>query len=231
MANLYAIADTHLTFDPAKNMEQYKGWENWMERLRENWCNTVKPDDTAVIAGDIAWAIRIEDEIPVFEFLNSLPGTKILLKGNHDLWWENIGRMNRIFSEFPSFSLNFLKNNHFVFDNYTICGCTGVDITLNCQSEKINSRNLTRLENSLRSADKELEPIVFFHFPPLIYIDGKLEICNEIMQIFKKFGVKRCFYGHIHGEDMKFAYDGTYDGVEFKLVAADFVQFMPVLVV
>jgi predicted phosphohydrolase len=231
MANLYAIADTHLTFDPAKNMEQYKGWEDWTEKLRKNWCSTVNPEDAVVIPGDIAWAMRIEDELPVFEFLNSLPGAKILIKGNHDLWWKNIVGMNRIFSAFPSKSLNFLKNNHFVFEDYAICGCTGVDITLSCQSDKINIRNIARLENSLRSADIELEPIVFFHFPPLIYVDARLEICEEIMKIFKKFGVKRCFYGHIHGEDTKFAYNGTYDGIEFRLVAADFVQFMPVLVV
>jgi predicted phosphohydrolase len=231
MANLYVIADTHLTFDPAKNMEQYIGWENWMERLRDNWCSTVKHDDTVVIPGDIAWAMRIEDEIPVFEFLNDLPGTKILLKGNHDLWWKNIVGMNRIFSVFPSNSLNFLKNNHFVFKSNAICGCTGVDITLNCQSEKINNRNIARLENSIKSADTTLEPIVFFHFPPLIYVEGRLEVCKKIMQIFKKYGVKRCFYGHIHGEDTMFAYNSIYDGVEFSLIAADFVQFMPVLVV
>jgi predicted phosphohydrolase len=231
MANLYAVADTHLTFDPAKNMEQYIGWDNWIVKLRENWCNTVKSDDTVVIAGDIAWAMRLEDELPVFELLNDLPGKKILLKGNHDLWWKNIVGMNKILSAFPSISLNFLKNNHFIFNDYAICGCTGVDITLNCQSEKINIRNIARLENSLKSAESSFEPIVFFHFPPLIYINGRLEICEEIMQIFKKFGVKRCFYGHIHGEDTKFAYNGTYDGVEFRLVAADFVQFMPVLVV
>jgi predicted phosphohydrolase len=231
MANLYAIADTHLTFGSEKSMEQYKGWESWITKLRENWHQCVRQDDTVVIAGDIAWAMKIEDEIEVFEFLNSLPGKKILIKGNHDLWWKNIGKMHRMFSEFPSYSLNFLKNNSFVFGNVAICGCTGVDMTLTNQSEKINNRNITRLENSLKSADSSLEPIVFFHFPPLMYVNGRLEMCEEIVQMLRKYGVKRCFYGHMHGDDIRFAYNGVYDSVEYRLAAADFVQFMPILVV
>jgi predicted phosphohydrolase len=124
-----------------------------------------------------------------------------------------------------------LKNNHFIFGDVAICGCTGVDINLFCQNEKINNRNITRLENSLKSANAALEPIVFLHFPPIMMVNGQIQTEDEILKLFRKFGVKRCYYGHLHGEDTRFAYTGEFDGVKYNLVSADFVQFMPVLVV
>jgi predicted phosphohydrolase len=229
--SLYVIADLHLSSFPEKRMDKFPGWENYIERLTENWKTLISDNDTVVIPGDIFWSIKIIDDINSFHFLNDLPGKKILIKGNHDLWWKNSRTLHKIFSEFPSFSLNFLRNCSFTYESFSICGSTGVDLTLNNQSEKINNRNVLRLIRSIESAESGKKPIVFMHFPPILYENEKLIMSEEIIKIFEKYKINDCYYGHLHGDDTKYSYNGEYNGVKYHLISADFVQFKPVLVV
>ncbi|MDR0904282.1 MAG: metallophosphoesterase [Ruminococcus sp.] len=229
--SLYTIADLHLTSDPAGRMDKYVGWEFYIEKITENWNNLITNEDTVVIPGDIAWAVNVTDDLSSFHLLNNLPGRKVLIKGNHDLWWKKSGQMHKMFAEFPSLSLNFLRNNSFSYENFAICGCTGVDLTLNNQNEKINSRNVIRLKRSIESADRSAKPIVFMHFPPIIYENGSLLVAEEIINILTDNNVSDCYYGHLHGDDIKYSYNDEYNGVKFHLISADFVQFKPVLVV
>jgi predicted phosphohydrolase len=228
---LYAIADLHLSSFPQKRMDCFPGWEDYIEKLAVNWNETVRDEDTVVIPGDIFWATKITDDLNSFRLLNDLPGRKILIKGNHDLWWKNSAGMYKILSEIPSLSLNFLRNNSFRYDDFTICGCTGVDLTLQNQNEKINARNVLRLIHSLESVGEKAKPIVFMHYPPIMYENGSLIMSNECIKTFAQYGVTDCYYGHLHGEDIKYSYNDIYNGVKFHLISADFVQFKPVLVV
>ncbi|MDR0987546.1 MAG: metallophosphoesterase [Ruminococcus sp.] len=229
--SLYTIADLHLTSFPEKRMDNFSGWENYIERLIANWGDIVTSDDTVVIPGDIAWALKVSDDFSAFQLLGDLPGRKILIKGNHDLWWNRSGRLYKTFAEFPSFSLNFLQNSSFEHEDFAICGCTGVDLTLQNQNEKINARNVLRLARSIETADKNAKTIVFMHFPPIIYENGSLIFAEDILNILTKNNVSDCYYGHLHGDDIKYSYNGEYNGVKFHLISADFVQFKPVLVV
>jgi predicted phosphohydrolase len=229
--SLYTIADLHLSSFSDKRMDCFPGWEGYIEKLVDNWTKTVKDGDTIVVPGDIAWATKANDDLDSFRLLNDLPGKKILIKGNHDLWWKNSSNLHRIFSEFPSFTLNFLRNNSFCYNEYSICGCSGIDLTLNNQNEKINARNILRLARSLESAEKGFTPIVFMHFPPIMYENGSLIMSDECIEIFSRHGVTDCYYGHLHCEDIKYSYNDVYNGVKFHLISADFVQFKPVLVV
>jgi predicted phosphohydrolase len=230
---LYAIADTHLSLDSDKNMEIYPGWENYMNKLTSNWRDIVTEQDTVVIAGDISWASDLCNEQKDFILLDSLPGKKILIKGNHDLWWKNIRAMNKLVAEFPSKSIEFLRNSAFPFGKYGICGATGVDKTIALQTEVVNNRNILRLENSLKEAvNQDLQPIVFLHFPPIIKdISGNIVSCEPIIDLLQKHKVKECFYGHIHGEECEKSCIGSFYNINFRLISADFVQFKPILVV
>jgi predicted phosphohydrolase len=241
MPHLYAISDTHISFDPHKQMDVFDGWANYMKKLETNWNTTVDPTDTVVIAGDISWADSIEKNVAEFRYLQNLNGKKILLKGNHDNWWKNIRAMHRIIAEFPLFPTEFLRNNCFEFGGYGVCGATGVDIMLQTQNETLNRRNILRIETSLKAAiDKNLKPLLFLHYPPILKNEhGGTEVSPEILDLINKFGVSDVYYGHIHGENSRKAYTGKYDisdgktqkCVNFHFIAADFVHFMPILVV
>jgi predicted phosphohydrolase len=244
MAHLFAIADTHITHDPQKRMDIFSGWDDYMNRLSAHWQSAIRPEDTVVIAGDICWASDICMSIGDFSFLDNLPGKKILVKGNHDYWWTNITAMRKTLSKFTICSLEFLKNNMFAFGDYAICGATGVDLELLCQNEKNNARNIQRIERSLQKAhDESLRPLLFLHYPPIVTNDrGAIEYSPEIMELIKRFGVSDCYYGHMHGKNAHNAYNTSYRitdtgdenscfDVNFHFIAADFVQFMPVLVV
>jgi predicted phosphohydrolase len=218
-------------------MDIFAGWEGYMDRLKNKWTETVKPGDTVVIAGDVAWASNIRENIAEFRFISELPGNKILLKGNHDHWWKNSGKMHIIFSEFSVKCIDFLRNNCFEFEDYGICGATGVDLELYCQNELVNRRNIIRIETSLKEAtEKSLKPILFLHFPPIICNETRhIQKSDEILELIIKYNVTDVYYGHMHGENNHKVFKGKYEikgkTINFHFIAADFVQFMPVLVV
>ena len=158
---LYAISDFHLSFGTDKPMDIFKGWANYTERLKENIEKKVGENDTIVIPGDISWALKLKDTIEDFRFINNLPGKKIIGKGNHDLWWESVTKMNRIMKENGFDSISFLYNNSFVVGDIAVCGSRGwfFDDTAD---KKIVLREAGRIEASIKSAiDTRKEPILF----------------------------------------------------------------------
>ena len=183
---LYAISDFHLSFGTDKPMDIFKGWANYTERLKENIEKKVGENDTIVIPGDISWALKLKDTIEDFRFINNLPGKKIIGKGNHDLWWESVTKMNRIMKENGFDSISFLYNNSFVVGDIAVCGSRGwfFDDTAD---KKIVLREAGRIEASIKSAiDTGKEPILFLHYPPL----NKQAVCNEIMDVIKKYNIR-----------------------------------------
>ncbi len=227
--SLFAIADLHLSLGSNKPMDIFHGWNNYLDRLTENWNKLVTDKDTVVVAGDISWAMKLNECEKDFEYINSLPGKKIFLKGNHDYWWDTFSKINRYLIKNDFDKIKILFNNSYIAEDYVICGTRGWSLESETYEDiRILNRECGRLKLSLESAKTSgKEPVVFLHFPP-IYGNN---ICSDIIEILKKYEVKKCYYGHIHGTKMiKGAFNGEYEGIKFKLISCDAVSFTPVLI-
>ena len=220
--SIFAISDLHLSLGVDKPMDIFKGWDNYTKRLQANWQRLVKPEDTVILPGDFSWGLKIEETKKDFEFLESLPGKKLLLKGNHDLWWSTAKKIHEFFESNNFSSVDIIYNNCAVVENYAVAGTRGwfYDDT---GSKKVLMREAGRLDASLTAAEKTGLPILcFLHYPP-VYGDS---VCNEIFDIIKKHNIKKVYYGHIHGlGDINAVKE--YDGVEFKLISCDCIDFTP----
>jgi predicted phosphohydrolase len=226
--SLFAIGDLHLSFSSNKPMDIFGGWDNYTERMTYNWNRNVAPDDTVVLPGDFSWAMNFDEAKADFDYVNKLNGKKILLKGNHDYWWTTLNKMNRFLSENSFDKISILHNNHFRYEQYGICGTRGwINENGNTADAKVLAREAQRLEVSIKSAlSAGLIPIVFLHYPP-VYADS----CNyNMLEILFKYNIKECYYGHIHGKSCNYAINGECDGIKYKLVSSDYVQFNPVLI-
>jgi predicted phosphohydrolase len=226
---IFGIADLHLALGSDKPMDIFEGWCGYVQLLEKNWRANVQTKDTVVIAGDISWAIKIKEGRDDFAFLNSLPGTKILLKGNHDYWWSTVKKMTDFFAENRFDSIKFLHNSAIKTENACICGTRGwIYNSQNEQDKKICAREAWHLRLSLEST-KNLtqEKIVFFHYPPVY---GAIE-AKEIIEILKEYGVKRCFYGHVHGKlASRRAIIGQHKGIDMRFISCDHLGFKPLLI-
>lgn len=225
---LYAIGDLHLCLGAEKPMDIFGGaWTGYMEKLRQG-VSQITTDDTTVLLGDLSWALDLEDAKADFAWINEIPGRKIILKGNHDYWWSTASKFYK-FCDANGFSNQFiLNNNHYEYDGFAICGTRGwffEEEKSGEHDEKVFRRELIRLEASLQSAG-ELPKMVFLHYPPRY----KGYECQEILNLLKAYQVRRCYYGHLHGASHGLAMEGLWDGIEFKLVSADRLNFKPCLV-
>lgn len=223
--SLYAIADLHLSFSVNKPMNIFAGWEDYVQRLTENWQNTVKSEDTVVIPGDISWGMNFSEVKADFDYINRLNGRKIIIKGNHDYWWNTMSKMNRFLDENGFDTISILNNNYYAYEEYGICGTRGwVKDTEEPADAKVLAREAQRLETSIKSALTDgKKPLVFLHYPP-VYNN---EYNYDIIDVLFKYDIKQCWYGHLHGKAHRFAVCGEYDGINYQLVAGDFVQFCP----
>ncbi len=222
---LFAMGDLHLSLGSDKPMDIFGGWDNYVDRISENWEKNISEGDTVVIPGDISWAMTFEQARPDFAFIHGLKGRKIILKGNHDYWWSTAAKMNRFLEENGFDSIHILHNNHFSYGEYGICGTRG---WINDNSEpgdaKVLAREAARLEASIISAENEgLVPIVFLHYPPLY----GTEYNYDILDVMYRHKIKQCFYGHVHGKAHQYAVNGERDGIDFRLISSDYMQFCP----
>jgi predicted phosphohydrolase len=224
---IYTIGDLHLSFQNPKPMNIFgENWDNHEEKIKEDWLSKVKPEDTVIHPGDFSWAMYLKDTIKDFEYLNSLPGKKIMLKGNHEYWWTTLTNMKNFLDENGFKDIEFLQNNCFEVEDKIICGTRGWSL-VNEKTEstkKIIDREALRLELSIKSAldkrqDKEI--IVFMHYPPIV----SQNLNTEFMKVLKKYDIKRCYYAHLHSKSIREAVEGIIEGIEFKLVSADSLDF------
>ena len=224
--SLYVIADLHLPISVDKPMDIFGGWEDYVSRLKYNWKKKIKPDDTVVIPGDLSWSMSLEQSCNDMRFLNELPGRKIISKGNHDYWWNTASKMERFFADNGFTTLNILHNNCYEYEGIGICGSRGwINENGKPEDAKVLAREAIRLEVSIVCAEKQgLRPVVFLHYPP-VYTG----IVNEsIFEVLKKHDIRLCFYGHLHGRRTHSnAVTGMYQGIMFKLISADYLQFDP----
>ena len=222
---LYTIADLHLSFGVDKPMNIFGGWNDHVQRLEKNWQDKISPEDIVVLPGDLSWGMNFEQTEKDLAFLDSLNGTKIISKGNHDYWWNTISKMQKFFDEKGFKSLNILHLNHYAFGNIGICGTRGwVNDNSEPASAKVIAREAIRLEMSVKSAiSAGLTPVVFLHYPPVFGESRNF----EILDVLYKYGVKKVFYGHLHGKAHGYAVNGMYDGIEYRLISSDFLHFDP----
>ena len=228
--SIFVIADLHLSFKNPKPMDIFgDNWTGHEEKIKQDWIKKVKQEDLVVLPGDFSWETYLENTKLDFEYLNSLPGKKLLLKGNHDYWWTTIASMKKYFQENNFSNIDFLYNNSYEFDNKILCGTRGWAIFDEDMDKKLVKRELIRLDLSLQDGVKkygnEKEIIVFMHYPPITkasIISGEEA---EFIQLMKKYNVKRCYYGHLHGPSIQDAIEGNIEGIDFKLVSADGLDF------
>lgn len=207
-------------------MTVFRGWENYIERIEANWKRLVKPEDTVILPGDLSWSLKLTEAYEDFCFLNSLPGKKILLKGNHDLWWSTVKKVNEFLKENGFDTIGLLFNDAILAENRVICGTRGWFYDDSADS-KIRKREVGRLRMSLEAADKlEGEKTVFLHYPPVY---GEY-VCKDILEVLHEYGIKTVYHGHIHGSGFHNAVS-EFDGISFKLISADCIDFTPILLV
>ncbi len=222
---LYAIGDLHLCLGAPKPMDVFGGaWVGYMDKLKEG-LSIIGSDDTTVLLGDLSWALDLEGARADFAWINEIPGRKIILKGNHDYWWNTASKFYK-FCEANQFSDQWILNNNcYEYGEYAICGTRGWFFEEEKSGQhdvKVFRRELIRLETSLKMAGQRPK-IVFLHYPPRY----KGYECREILDLLQKYDVRRCFYGHLHGASHGLAMEGIWDGIDFKLVAADKLDFRP----
>ena len=234
---LYAISDLHLSTleSTNKSMEVFGArWDDYIKRIDKNWKHLVTDDDTVVIPGDVSWALSLDEALSDLQFLDTLPGKKILGKGNHDFWWCTMKKHYDFFEKHGLNTISFLFNNAHETDDFIIAGTRGwffeeksANLPNKTDFNKLTAREEMRLEASLKEAKKLSESsgkeiLVFMHFPPVY----STEICDGLISILKEYGIKRVFYGHIHGNytlPSKF----EYEGIEMSIISADYLSFVP----
>ena len=222
---VYAISDLHLSIgNKEKSMELFgEKWKDYENRIKINWEQTVKENDTVIIPGDISWSLKLEDGIEDFRFLDKLPGTKIIMKGNHDFYFSTVKKVEDFFKEQGFNSIKILHNNSYIVEGLAICGsrgwANGADKEEKCDDAKILRRELGRLKMSLESVqDKTKDIVVAMHYP----------VTNQdFKKLMKEYNVKQCIYGHLHGDGHYMVYEGTQDGIKYTMVSGDYTGFKP----
>ena len=221
---LDAIGDLHLAQSVNKPMDVFgPGWSNHAQRLEAAF-SQLGEGDVTVLCGDISWGIDFSESLADFQFIDRLPGKKIIVKGNHDYWWNTAAKMRRFFQENGLESLEILHNNAYFYEDWALCGTRGwfYEEEASGHNEKVLNREVGRLEASLRAAGGR--PILaFLHYPPL-YTGYR---CPEVVSKLEEYRVQRCFYGHLHGPTHKRAVEGTVGNVAYSLVSADYLGFTP----
>ena len=227
---IYAIGDLHLSFGVDKPMDIFGGnWDNYVDKIKVGF-EVLGPDDICVLCGDTSWGMSLEESLDDFKFIDALPGKKLLIKGNHDYWWDTVSKMKAFFEKNDIKSIDFLHNNSFVAEGVAICGTRGwllEDGISSEHNEKITTREASRLRTSLTSAGDITPKYCFFHYPPRF----KDLLCSDIIDVMKEFDVTQCYYGHIHGPGHGYATTGNIDGIKYNLVSADYMNFTPKRVV
>jgi len=235
--SLFVMADLHLSSDGLKSMDIFGArWTDYMQKIRKNWTAVVDEEDTVIVPGDISWGLKPEDAVDDLLFLDSLPGTKLIGKGNHDLWWSTAAKLNALMEQNNVTSIRLLYNNAYLVEDVVVCGTRGWFVEEsqqhtvgNADYQKIVNREVIRLRLSLDAAKKlqeesqrELPILVFLHFPPV----WNGFVCREIVDTLHEYGIRSCYFGHIHG-----AYYAPrlteFEGIEMILTSADALHFSP----
>lgn len=225
---LYGLSDLHLDSTGDKSMEVFgTSWENYQERIFSSWNEIIKEEDWVLIPGDISWGLKLEDAIVDLKRIESLPGNKILMRGNHDYWWSSLKKMEALNLK----NMYFLANNSIETEEFVFIGTRGWTSPTSSEfseknDRKIYDRELLRLElsfNSIKNKGKEI--ICMFHYPPV----EKDRSLNDFGKFVKEKGIKTVVYGHLHAGSLKNVVDEVVEDIYFHCLSADYLQFKPKL--
>ncbi|MCC8121689.1 MAG: metallophosphoesterase [Oscillospiraceae bacterium] len=218
---LFVWGDTHLSLSGNKSLEVFGGvWEGYVDKLRQG-LSVLTQEDTLVLCGDLSWGMSLEQAQADLAFLDSFPGHKLLLKGNHDYWWTTAAKLNGFFHQQGFHIFQLLHNNCHFYKDVALCGTRGWFYEEK-GDQKVFRRELIRLETSLKAAG-EREKLCFLHYPPRC----QSYVCKEIVELLERYRVRACYYGHLHGVSHRQAAEGIWNNVEYDLVAADYLNFQP----
>lgn len=235
--SIYAMADLHLAIDnPEKTMEVFgESWKDYMSRIKEN-SSVVSADDLFLMPGDLSWATYLEEADKDFGFIDSLPGKKLVCRGNHDYWWGTGAKMKKTLEQKGFNSITILKNEAYVSEEAVITGTRGwkrlEDDGVNAEDIKIHNRELERMKiclDSVSKADPEhkLPHIMMVHFPPC----GRNGAPIDFSDLIEGSGlIDICLYGHLHGRAHAQVFEGEKNGVKYFCVAADYLKYRPLRV-
>ena len=221
---LYAIGDLHLSLTANKSMEVFgDAWKEYVNRIEAS-LSRLTPADTLVLAGDTSWGISLAEAEADFRFLDRFPGRKLLVKGNHDYWWSTAAKFGAFCEAKGITSLELLHNNCAFYGDYALCGTRGwfFEEDQKAHDAKVLNREVLRLEASFKAAGGR--PILcFLHYPPLY--EGYQ--CPEILETLRKYPVRTCCYGHLHGPSIRRRMEIQWNGTDFFLISADHLGFIP----
>ena len=224
--SLYVIGDLHLSLTADKPRDVFGGlWEDHVRRLRESF-SALGEEDVTVLCGDLSWGMSLQESAEDFRFIDRLPGRKVVLKGNHDYWWSTAAKLQAFFEAEGIRSIELLHNNCVLWEDLALCGTRGwffEEEKGGGHDRKIMNREVMRLEASLKAAG-EREKLCFLHYPPRY---GPGYVCREITELLERYGVRECYYGHLHGPGQRGAVQGWVEGVRYQLVSADYLGFAP----
>lgn len=226
---IYGLSDLHLDYTCKKSMEVFgAAWENYEKRMFKFWSEIVTDDDYIIIPGDISWALKLDEAEKDLRRIETLPGKKVFLKGNHDFWWSSLSKIEKLNFK----NMFFLQNNSIETENYVFIGTRGW-ISPNSSEfkedvdRKIFDRELVRLKLSFDSIkNKNKEIICLFHYPP-VEKDRKF---NALGNFVKEKGIKIVLYGHLHANALYNVVDEVIDDIEFHCLSADYLKFIPRLI-
>jgi len=247
--SVWAIADLHLSFDvPDKEMDVFgENWKNHPEKIKKHWLEKIKDDDLVLLPGDISWAMKPENAKADLEWIHALPGTKVMIRGNHDYWWYSLKKVSEILPP----SIHLVQNNVFKWNNLVVGGARMWDtpeysfnkfthylenprenvltkVENPEEIEKIFVRELSRLETSLKLFPKDASiRIAMVHYPP---IGADLQP-SRLSALLEKYGVSICVFGHLHNIRAHSLPFGTRNGVRYILTACDYLDFNPIRVI
>ncbi len=232
---IFAISDLHLSFGSDKPMDIFgPAWANHAQKVEAAWRDLVTDDDWVLMGGDLSWGMRLEEVEPDLAFVHSLPGEKLMIKGNHAHWWSSRSKVEAILPP----SIRILQNDAFLLpDGTCVVGTRGwnppgrterAGATYSAQDRKVYERELGRLKLSIQDAEKRFDYDrlwALIHYPPL-YSFG---LVTDFVPLLEAAGVERCIYGHLHGRDLVSGFVGEHNGIRYDLVSCDYIDMTPVL--
>ncbi len=246
---IWAIADLHLSFGvEGKKMDVFgEKWVDHASKIEKNWKALISPDDLVLIAGDISWALHLEDALADLQWIDALAGTKVIIKGNHDLWWKSESKIKKVLPP----SIHLIHNNAFLWNKIAIGGArlwenrlisynpyiefrevVGVNVHKKEDSEeerlhdeKVFKNELTRLESSLKAMDPSADQrIVMVHYPPT----GPIQRDSDVMALLSKYKTDICLFGHLHNLKPDAPVNFTHNGIRVLCTACDYLDFRPI---
>ncbi len=225
---IFAMSDLHLSEASGKPMDVFgPRWKNHTEKMKKNWDEMLNSEDVMIISGDVSWGLKLEEAVPDFQWIHERPGLKLITKGNHDLWWSSLTKMNSLFED-----ILFIQGGSVVVGDTAVCGTRGWGLKQEDRQDwtehddKIYRREQIRMKMALDAAESTgaSRIILSLHYPPTDHHGSN----TAFTELIEQYPVTCVLYGHLHGEDAyQHAFNGWKNGIQYRLMSSDFLSYKP----